>query len=173
MTSQFLAQDIEREEARQKVAYPDPLSPLGKACQAVGIQPIHYRSFKGYAALSGKPWTIGIGCTGPDITPSTVWTDEKIDEERDKRLADIKQQLDHDLPWWRSMSDVRQDVLVQMAWQQGVGGLLKFHHALEAMRAGDYITAAAEMLNSQWAAQTQTRAKRMARQMQTGVRAWA
>jgi GH24 family phage-related lysozyme (muramidase) len=34
----------------------------------------------------GHPWTIGWGCTGPDIVPGTVWTEQKAQEELDAHL---------------------------------------------------------------------------------------
>ena len=58
-----------------------------------------------------------------------------------------------------------------MASQLGVAGTLAFHHMLTSAQAGDYAAAAAEMLDSHWATQTPKRAKRLARQMQTGQRA--
>lgn len=35
---------------------------------------------------NGDPWTIGWGCTGPDIKPGTVWTIEKAQAELDNHL---------------------------------------------------------------------------------------
>jgi GH24 family phage-related lysozyme (muramidase) len=34
----------------------------------------------------GAPWTIGWGCTGPDIGPDTVWPVEKAQEALDQHL---------------------------------------------------------------------------------------
>jgi hypothetical protein len=47
--------------------------------------------------------------------------------------------------------------------------LLGFRKALAAVQAGDWSTAAAEMLDSQWAAQVGPRAQRLAEAMRTGV----
>lgn len=46
---------IESFEGRRHTAYPDP-------------------------ATGGKPWTVGIGSTGPDVVPGLTWTDTEIDE---------------------------------------------------------------------------------------------
>jgi GH24 family phage-related lysozyme (muramidase) len=35
---------------------------------------------------NGDPWTIGWGCTGPDIEKGTVWTVEKAQAELEKHL---------------------------------------------------------------------------------------
>ena len=172
MTTPYLHEDAAAEEGRSRTAYPDPLSPLGKACRAKGISPINYKVLPGYAALSGKPWTIGCGATGEGISPSTVWTEAQIDADLDARLEHIKGVLDMKLPWWRHLKDERQDVVTLLSYQLGIEGFLKFHHAISAMQSADYATAAAELLDSEWASQTPARAKRMARQMLTGVRAW-
>lgn len=174
MTTQWLLEDVEAEEGRVNTAYPDPKSPLGKACGLKGIRLKDYRSLQGYAALSGKPWTVGCGFTGPEIGPSTVMTNTAIDAELQKRVDALKAELDEKLPWWTMLSDARQDVLVQMAFQMGIHGLLGFPHALEAMQAGHFTAARDHMLDSDWArSDSPARAMRMANQMATDERAWA
>jgi lysozyme len=174
MTTEYLAIDVENEEGRVKTAYPDPLSPLGKACKARGVALRDYRLIPGYAALSGKPWTCGVGFCSPEIGPSTGMTDVQIDAELGNRLGAIEATLDKAIPWWRGLSDERQDVLVQMAYQMGTDGVLGFHDTLEALKAGDFKAAANHMRNSAWAKrQTPARALREAHQIETGLRAWA
>lgn len=172
MTSPFLAHDIEAEEGREAAAYPDPLSPLGKAVARAGLPMRAYRRLANWAKLDPHPWTCGVGCTGMAINVTTVWTDAEIDAALQARIAGFKAQLDKAFPWWRQLSDLRQDVLVQMAFQMGVDGVKGFPHALMAMRCGAYREAKAHMLDSDWArTQTPARAKRLAEQMATGGRA--
>lgn len=64
---------------------------------------------------------------------------------------------------------VRYDVLVNMAFNMGIGGLLAFKKMLAAYKAGDWETAATEMLDSKWAEQVGPRAERLAKQMREGV----
>jgi lysozyme len=174
MTTEYLAIDVETEEGRVKTAYPDPLSPLGKACTARAISLKDYRLVPGYAALSGRPWTVGVGFTGDNIGPSTGMTDVQIDAELGNRLGAIESTFDRAIPWWRNLSDERQDVLVQMAYQMGTDGLLGFHDTLTALQAGDYKAAAEHMRNSAWCKrQTPARALRESHQIETGLRAWA
>lgn len=59
-------------------------------------------------------------------------------------------------------------VLLDMAYNMGVAGLMNFHHMLAAVQAGDWKTAAAEMLNSTWAKQVKNRAYRLAAVMENG-----
>jgi lysozyme len=77
--------------------------------------------------------------------------------------------LDRELPWWRQLGEPRQWVLVAMAYNLGPAGLLGFRRALEAMQAGDWETAAREMLDSRWAQQVGPRAHRLAQQMREGI----
>lgn len=73
------------------------------------------------------------------------------------------------LPWASKLDDVRFGVLVNMAFQMGVAGLLGFKNTLAMVKTGDYEGAAKGMLNSKWATQTPVRAKRLSKQMETGV----
>ena len=79
----------------------------------------------------------------------------------------FSKELDQRLPWWKTLSDARRGVLLAMAFQMGVDGLLKFKNTLEAVRMGQYDKAADGMLQSMWAKQTPERATRMSEQMRT------
>ena len=72
------------------------------------------------------------------------------------------------LPVLETKDPVRFAALVNMVFNMGIEHLLQFKNFLEALRAGDYKTAAAEMLDSLWARQVGERAKRLALQMETG-----
>jgi lysozyme len=72
------------------------------------------------------------------------------------------------LPWASKLSEPRFAVLVNMAFQLGIGGLLKFKRALGSIEDGQYKEASMEMLDSLWAQQTPERAKRLSKQMETG-----
>jgi lysozyme len=61
-------------------AYPDPGSPRAKAMRA-GRPPAEYRK------LSGAPWTIGWGDTGPDVVEGLVITKEEADQRFARRMA--------------------------------------------------------------------------------------
>jgi lysozyme len=72
------------------------------------------------------------------------------------------------LPWVAKLNEVRQRVLVDMAFNMGVVGLLNFKRTLATIEAGDYQQAATMMLDSRWAKQVGQRAERLARMMVTG-----
>lgn len=77
-------------------------------------------------------------------------------------------ELDARIPWWKNLDDARRGVLLAMAFQMGVDGLMGFKNTLAMVRMGDYLGAANGMLNSLWAKQTPERAGRMADQMRSG-----
>jgi lysozyme len=72
------------------------------------------------------------------------------------------------LPWAKDLNAPRFAVLVNMAFQMGIHGLLGFPGMLGAVRTGDYKAAAEHMLDSKWEQQTPTRAHRLADQMESG-----
>lgn len=76
--------------------------------------------------------------------------------------------LDKAIPWCNQLAPARKGVLLSMAFQMGVDGLLGFKNTLKLVQQGDYTNAAIAMLRSEWAMQTTGRAKRMADQMRTG-----
>lgn len=83
-------------------------------------------------------------------------------EDIDEKMRD----LDKALPWWRELSDVRQRVLVNMAFNLGIRGLMGFLNTLKAVKEGRYKDAAKGMLASKWAVQVGDRAKRLADMME-------
>ena len=86
----------------------------------------------------------------------------------DNDIARKSQAVFKALPWAQSLNEARQAVLIGMAFQMGIDGLLGFKNTLAAVRDERYAHAANLMLQSLWAKQTPERARRMARQMETG-----
>ena len=72
------------------------------------------------------------------------------------------------LPWISQLNLVRQDVLVEMAFQLGATGLLGFNDLLFCLRSGNYAGAAKAMLHSKWHAQTPDRCAELAHLMLEG-----
>ena len=148
MTTKFIDQMIRQNEGFRPNAYPDPKT-------------------------GADPWTVGFGCTGPGIVKGTMWTLAQSVSEQVKRRQQFEVSLDRAIPWWRQLSDERQDVLTDMAYQMGTEGLMRFPHMLRAAQAGDYEAAADEILDSDYAREdAPKRAKRNADQMRSGVITW-
>lgn len=77
-------------------------------------------------------------------------------------VEDRWHQLVDAIPWIVDEDEKIQRALGNMAYQLGVVGVLKFGKMLEALKVGDRATAALEALDSAWAKQTPSRAKRVA-----------
>jgi lysozyme len=83
----------------------------------------------------------------------------------------VEKQLDANLPWWREMSEERQNVLANMCFNMGITKLLQFKTTLDCMQQGRYKEASVAMLNSVWAKQVGARAGRLALIMLGGANA--
>lgn len=83
-------------------------------------------------------------------------------------LGDVAADVEHTLPWSGALDDARRAVLLNMAFNLGMTGLLGFQKMLHAAQGGEYALAAREMRNSTWAAQVGDRAERLALQMEDG-----
>ena len=79
-----------------------------------------------------------------------------------QRIANIHRRLDRAIDFYGSAPEHIQHALVEMAYQMGVGGLLKFRNMLGALRAAKYREAYEHALCSRWARQTPNRAKTVA-----------
>ena len=82
-------------------------------------------------------------------------------------VEEVRTQLER-YPWYTQLDPVRQKVLIDMAFNLGIGGLMQFRKMLAALEAGDYGKTADEMLDSKWARQVGKRAQRLAEMMRTG-----
>ena len=116
-----------------------------------------------YKCTAGKN-TIGIGRNLDDVGISMTEATTLLNNDIDKVQAALNDRLD----WWTGLSENRQNVLANMAFQLGVNGLLKFKNTIAFIKAGAYDKAADGMLKSLWARQTPIRAKRLAKEMRVG-----
>ena len=66
---------------------------------------------------------------------------------------------------FNTLSDKRKAILVNMGFNLGVYGLLKFKKMIKALECADFETASLEMLDSRWAKQVGNRAKRLSNEM--------
>ncbi|MTI12372.1 glycoside hydrolase family protein [Sansalvadorimonas verongulae] len=112
---------------------------------------------------TSKKLTIGYGRNLED----RGLTRQEADYLLENDLHDIRRQLVERIDCWDQLSEVRQAVLIDMAYNLGLAGLLKFKNTLAAVSAGRYKTAACEMLDSRWAKQVGARANRLAAMMAT------
>ena len=87
-----------------------------------------------------------------------------LENDVNARLVVLKNAVD----CFTRLDDARKAVLLNMSFQLGITGLLKFKNTLAKIEMGDYDGAADNMLKSLWARQTPNRAQRLAEQMRTG-----
>ena len=113
-------------------------------------------------------WTIGVGRLIDARKPGSGLRPYEIDFLLQQDIDDRIDQLHRRLPCFQDLDDARKGVLLNMAFQMGVDGLLEFKRTLGLVAAGKFSDAADNMLRSTWAVQTPARARRMAKQMATG-----
>jgi len=116
-----------------------------------------------YKCTAGKI-TIGVG---RNLEDKGLRADE-IDYLFNNDLEEYANRTKIVIPFFDQLNEVRQNVLINMAFNLGIHGLLTFQKALGAMLKEDFERAAEEMLNSKWATQVGARAERLAREMKTG-----
>ena len=118
---------------------------------------------KPYRDTVGK-LTIGVGRNLDDKGISEGEAMRLLDGDIDETHAKLAAAF----PLYADMSGPRQRALLDMAFNLGVAGLLKFKTTLGHIQAGNYAKAADAMLNSKWAAQVGQRAQTLAQMMRDG-----
>lgn len=136
-----------------------------------------FRSMQ-YLCTAGD-WTIGYGYN-LNVNPLNLSV-EKIQQLKTHGIGKVEarkylvlmlekceRELSGKLAWWSKLNLARQAVLLDMAYNVGIVGLLGFKKMLAALERGDYAKAANEMLESKWAKQVKTRATHLVQIMITG-----
>lgn len=127
-------------------------------------------SIKRHEGFRGKPYqdttghtTIGYG-RNLDANPLTEMEAEML------LRADIQRALTgcRNLDFWPTLDEVRQRVLIEMALNLGIDGVLKFRKMLGAISIQAWAQASHEMRDSRWAGQVGERAQVLADAMLTG-----
>ncbi len=149
MSTQLLLQVLKKEEGRRLEPYRD----------SEGLWTVGYGHLIDRRKGGSLPrW----------IQPSFPLTEDEVDELLVKDAAEVQLALGHSLVLLARLNDVRRVVLLAMAFQLGVVGVLKFTRTLAAIDESRWDDASASLLNSLWARQTPARAQRMAEAMRTG-----
>lgn len=125
-----------------------------------GVIPYAYKDSLGY-------WTIGVGRL-IDQSKGGKLSDDEIDYLLANDIKNHSAELFKLAPWIKSLDEVRQGALINMAFNLGVAGLLGFKNTLAMIQNGKYDDAAAVMLESKWARQVGKRANRLSEQIRTG-----
>lgn len=96
-------------------------------------------------------WTVGIGHNMNRPISSLAIDQIYLDD-----VTDALNECVHAFPWYANLTDARQRVMVELMFNLGLGRLLGFTKFLAAMNAGNYETAASELLDSKWALQVKS-----------------
>lgn len=95
---------------------------------------------------------------------------DRIREVLSADLQTVVMGLGQNLPWMQTLDEVRQAVLIDLGFNLGVAGLLRFRHTLACVEAHDWQGAHDNLLASEpWASQVGPRAVEDANMMLTGL----
>lgn len=132
------------------------------------------RRLKAYTCTAGHK-TIGIG-HNLDVKPAfngqripDIISDQICDLIFDRDLNDTITQLNFVWLANTKLDPARRDAVINMCFQLGVNGVMKFKLMLNALERSDWVAAKAHALDSSWAKQTPERAERVAEQLLTGT----
>ena len=85
-------------------------------------------------------------------------------------IARCEQEIAERFDWFDDLDPVRQDALVDMAFNLGITRLSQFQNMLRALSESRFDDAATEALDSKWARQVGQRAQTVAEMIRTGER---
>lgn len=161
--------DLDTDEGYREYAYPDPLTSLYKKYARKGewgYRPAIEIVDEGEDLEKGEPWTYGYGFTYSVTHESRIG---KIQAERqlEELILAVDEQLSDTLTWYATTSFVNKTVLINMAFNLGLKGLLKFRNTLAYFKAGNYKAAAAGMRHSLWYKQVGNRAEYLAKRVES------
>jgi len=95
--------------------------------------------------------------------------DSEISFMLDNDIHAAMTDLDHNIPWWRTLDPVRQRVMINMAFGLGWTHFAMFARFFSAVHAHRWDDAALEMIASRWHTQVGDRALRLEAMMRTGT----
>ena len=127
-----------------------------------------------YDDATGKPIVAGSQCVGnPTLgvgreLSKTGISDAEARELLKNDIVRFSKELDKALPWWRKLTENRQQVIFSMAFNMGIAGLLGFKNTLKSIQDGNYEAGATQMLESKWSKQVGKRAVELAEMMRLG-----
>lgn len=145
-----LVESIKKNEGFVAKPYIDIL--VKKNPQSYGISKEEFATIEKH--LDKLKLTFGYGFTYIEEDESEVVAQMK--------LKKIIKEFERREPFINKLPLSKQMILVEMSYQMGVSGVLNFRKMIGAIKRDDYISASKEMLNSQWATQTPSRAKKLA-----------
>lgn len=122
--------------------------------------------FSAKAYFDKDQWTFGFGCKapGPGATITPTEAAVKLSNRVEQSIAEF-----YEVFKGLDINEVRQQALVNMLFNLGEGGVLKFKMMMAAIRSGDWPEAAEHARDSLWYQQVGKRAKRICYELENGV----
>lgn len=102
-----------------------------------------YKAYPDPGSKDGKPWTIGVGHTGPEVVEGLVWNDTQIDQAFENDSAKYEAAVGNLVT--ATLNQFQLDALVCLVFNIGIQAF-KESTLLRKLNAGDYSGAAAEFL---------------------------
>ena len=124
---------ITEEEGFSKNAYPDPFSP-----RAIEMRKTRANRRPDLVLLSGHPWTIGYGRTGPDVREDAVTT-------KDQELFWLRWRVEDELVWLQKRGVPPCAGLVSLVYNVGRGAFER-SRSYRAFQEGRWEDAIEELL---------------------------
>ena len=120
---------------------------------------------KPYQCTANKQ-TIGYGRNLDDKGVTQSEADLMLDND----IAEVTIELERKLWFMSELDEVRRSVLIDMAFNMGVAGLMKFSITLSHVEDREYMLASVEMLDSKWAREDvgKDRSMRLSNMMHSG-----
>lgn len=168
-----VTKDLDRHEGYREFAYPDVIKPLHKRYpnERWGFVPASDILKKlgvseETATKDGAPWTVGFGFTKGVNLHSRM---PRLQAERklEEHILEMDANLTKTLTFYKDTTFVTQTVLINMAFNMGLAGLLGFNNTLQFMKEKKWSNAAANMRASKWYRQVTNRASELARRIET------
>ena len=97
-----------------------------------------------YFDKPGKVWTVGYGCTGPDIKPGTTWTQAQAESALIDRVTGAYNLAIHASPILKTASPSKQAAITDLIYNMGLHGYVG-HSLKPLVDAGQWHSAAVEI----------------------------
>ena len=119
------------------------------------------KKHEGYVGIVYKD-SLGIDTIGYGFAIKDLELDEDICEIiLERKLRELETRVNLKFKWFMYMPQEIKDVVMEMCYQLGVGGVSKFKKTIAYLQNKQWEEASVEMLDSLWAKQTPNRAKEL------------
>tara|TARA_R100000808_G_scaffold1621_1_gene7182 strand:+ start:53 stop:550 length:498 start_codon:yes stop_codon:yes gene_type:complete len=119
------------------------------------------KKHEGYVGIVYKD-SLGIDTIGYGFAIKDLELDEDICEIiLERKLKELETRVNLKFKWFMYMPQEIKDVIMEMCYQLGVGGVSKFKKTIAYLQNKQWEEASVEMLDSLWAKQTPNRAKEL------------